>query len=250
MRRWRWENCIRIVYPRQCPVCDWLLPPPEEEKRAALQYVCTVCEEKIQYVKGPYCMKCGRHLADDSEEFCGSCTRKQRFFDGGRALYVYEALAVRRMMSLLKYHNRKDVAEFMGEDMARRQGLWILRHRPVVLVPVPVHPSRKRRRGYNQAAILARELGKWLQLPVEEKLLVRIQKTRPQKMLDPGGRRRNLEGAFALGKAQVPGSVMLIDDIFTTGATAQACTKVLKRGGVDKVYLLCFSMVRGNEEET
>src|SRR5699024_4109163 len=101
-----------------------------------------------------------------------------------------------------------------------------------VLVPVPVHPARKRERGFNQAELLANRIGSRLEIPVCPDMLVRNKKTMPQKGLDPSGRLKNLEEAFSAGKLfdGVEG-VILVDDIYTTGSTIEACTRALKKAG-------------------
>ncbi len=114
------------------------------------------------------------------------------------------------------------------------------------IIPVPLHRSRQRIRGYNQAQILAEELGKRLDLPVNKDAVKRIQKTRPQKELGIRDRIRNLKGAFGVTKSWIPKKcVLVIDDIYTTGNTIHRVAKVLKNAGAQKVYFLTISIGQG-----
>lgn len=114
------------------------------------------------------------------------------------------------------------------------------------IIPVPLHPARKRTRGYNQADILAEELGKILDIPVNRKVLYRIRNTKPQKNLDNMQRISNLKGAFAVSKQQgVKKAVLLVDDIYTTGSTIHKAAYMLKLAGAEKVYFLTISIGQG-----
>ena len=114
------------------------------------------------------------------------------------------------------------------------------------IMPVPLHPSRKRMRGYNQAEILAAELSIRTGIPLRNNALFRIKKTVPQKELDDEGRRRNLMGAFGVSTDWIPcRNVLLIDDIYTTGSTVERCAKMLKKAGVQNVYFLTISIGQG-----
>lgn len=113
-------------------------------------------------------------------------------------------------------------------------------------MPVPLHPSRKRKRGYNQAQILAEEIGKILEIPVDSKSLIRTRKTSPQKKLGHKERKKNLKHAFAVKHTfQTVKRVLLVDDIYTTGNTIDAVSNVLKQKGVENVYFLTISIGQG-----
>ena len=111
------------------------------------------------------------------------------------------------------------------------------------VVPVPLHSSRRRKRGFNQAELLARELGRRMQIPVYARAVFRIRNTRPQKQLDGRERQENLKGAFAVSKRwNCPKSVLLVDDIYTTGSTIHRIAGLLKKAGVQKVYFMTISI--------
>ncbi len=122
----------------------------------------------------------------------------------------------------------------------------IRRWNPDVIIPVPLHRARRRKRGYNQAQILAENLGKMLCIPVDSKSLARRKKTSPQKKLGHNERKKNLKNAFAVTSAFRPvRKVLLADDIYTTGNTLDAAAKALKEKGVEKVYFLTISIGQG-----
>ena len=130
--------------------------------------------------------------------------------------------------------------------LAARYENQIRRMQVDVLVPVPVHPSRKRARGFNQAEVLAVCLGKRLGIPVEPGMLIRDKKTKPQKELSAADRLKNLSGAFRAGT--IPEgikTVLLVDDIYTTGSTVEACARALRSAGVSRVYFVVICMTGG-----
>ncbi len=127
--------------------------------------------------------------------------------------------------------------------MAGYLGPWILHRNITRIVPVPLHPARQRERGYNQAALPARELGRILDIPVDELLLRRAKPTSPQKMLTGEERQANLSGAFRLAGEIRPGErILLVDDIYTTGSTADAAAECLKKGGNCLIYVVVVAI--------
>jgi ComF family protein len=140
----------------------------------------------------------------------------------------------------LKYRNGRALALPLGSIMAT----WCDAHalRADVIVPVPLHPDRLRERGYNQAALLARELERRVGLPVRESVLSRVRYTRSQMELDAEARRRNVQGAFRCADGRVRGQhVLLVDDVCTTGATIAACADALRAGGAARVEALTLA---------
>lgn len=229
---------IDLLFPRRCPVCDGIVMP-----RGRL--ICPECLKKLSFVKNPVCKKCGKEVISDIAEFCFDCVRHRRTFEYGRALVNYEEHAA-RSMAKIKYKNKREYLDFYGEAVCLRYEKLIRRMDAQVLVPVPVHPARKRERGFNQAELLANRIGNRLEIPVCPDMLVRNKKTMPQKGLDPSGRLKNLEEAFSAGKLfdGVEG-VILVDDIYTTGSTIEACTRALKKAGIKRVYFLAVCIGRG-----
>lgn len=228
-------RCIDLLFPRRCPVCGDIV-----DFSGIL--ICPECMEKLSPVKNPICKKCGKELISDQQEYCFDCTRHPKSFDAGRALLNYNE-AAQHSVAAVKYKNRREYLDFYAGAMARRFWETVSRWQPQMLVPVPVHPSRRRSRGFNQAEELAKHLSDAWGIPMETRMLLRMRKTRPQHDLGPAERLKNLQQAFAvhpqrIADAGCPETVLLIDDIYTTGSTIEACTRVLKAAGVQKVYFL------------
>lgn len=226
---------LDVIYPRRCPVCDEIL-------EFGASGVCPACLPQLSFVSQPVCMGCGKELKTGgfesfgAAEYCPDCIRHKRSFSGGTALLNYNE-AARKLMSGLKYKNRREYVDFLAQEMVKRHGRQILRLRADALVPVPVHKKRRRERGYNQAELLAKGLSRRLSIPVK-KLLFRVENTQAQKKLGYEARQKNEEKAFAAAECGGIGRLLLVDDIYTTGATAESCTKALLLAGADQVFLL------------
>ena len=226
---------LDILYPRKCPVCDRIIVP-----KGAL--ICPPCRKRVSFVSEPRCKKCGKALMFEEKEYCENCIKQEHRFYYGIALMNYDSVS-RKILSDLKYRNRRDNGDYVAAEMALRLGDDILGMQPDVLIPVPVHPRRKRVRGFNQAELIARRLGERLGIPVRTDLLARIKNTRPQKELGSLGRLNNLLQAFAVKRWDTAlRRVVLIDDIYTTGSTVEACTRVLLAAGAKRVYVVCAAI--------
>jgi ComF family protein len=153
---------------------------------------------------------------------------------------------VKESVYRLKYSNRREYAISYAQELARVYGGWIEEKGVEALVPIPLHPKRQRRRGYNQAQLIARELGRLLDIPVETKLLKRVINTRPQKELNDKERKNNLKKAFKICTNDVQlNQVLLVDDIYTTGSTMDGAAEELKKAGVGNVYVVSACIGRG-----
>ena len=145
-----------------------------------------------------------------------------------------------------KYAGRTEYAAFYGKDLYEKKAYWLKALRPDALVPVPIHSSRMRRRGYNQAALIARELSKYSGIPVREHLIRRNLRTQPLKDLSHTERQNNLKRAFKICQNDVKlNTIVIIDDIYTTGSTIDSITKVLKDAGIGKVFFITLTIGRG-----
>lgn len=229
---------IDLLFPRRCPVCDGIVMPKG-------RLICPECVKVLSFVKDPVCKKCGKEVFSSDIEYCFDCMKHKRTFEYGRALINYDENA-KNSMAKIKYKNKREYLDFYGDAISLRYEKMIRRMGAGGLVPVPVHPSRKKERGFNQAELLACRIGAGLKIPVLPDMLVRSKKTMPQKALNPAERLKNLEEAFLPGKI-VEGleNVILIDDIYTTGSTVEARTRVLKKSGIRKVYFLTICIGRG-----
>jgi ComF family protein len=171
-------------------------------------------------------------------------TRESRFL-----FILSPALSV--LIHGFKYHHRRRHAAYLCACARRRPGLAAWAAGFDALIPVPVHRARRRERGYNQAEILAGHLGGMWERPVWPRALIRKRPTRSQTRLSKGERGRNLEGAFACPDERIKGKrILLIDDVFTTGATSEACAAALLRAGAAEVSVFALAKVEpGSPEE-
>lgn len=199
-------------------------------------------------VKQPVCKACGKEVFADRLEYCRDCVIHPKTFREGMALLNYNE-AARQSMASIKYKNRREYLDFYAQAIVHRFDKSIGRIDPDALIPVPVHNSRRRQRGFNQAEELAVRLGKSWDLPVRTDLLIRKKKTDPQKQLTPKERLRNLQDAFALTESgkltDIPGTAVLVDDIYTTGSTLEACARILRAAGTDRIYTLVICIGEG-----
>ena len=228
---------LDLVYPRRCPVCDKAVKPFGS-------LICEECTKKIKYVKAPYCQKCGKELKDKRALFCHDCAHKEHKYDRGMALFSYPSVA--DSIYRFKYQGRQEYAAYYAQRMARVLGEKILSLHPDALVPVPIHSSKKRTRGYNQAEVLAKELGRILNIPVETKLIKRVRKTVPMKELSVRERQNNLKKAFKICHYDVKLiTIVIIDDIYTTGSTIDAMAYELRQAGIKYIYFAALAIGNG-----
>lgn len=202
--------------------------------------VCTSCIKsgKVRLAKEPCCKKCGRGLLSDTMEYCERCQRHSHIFIQAKSVYFYSG-EVKSGMYRFKYANRRAYARTYAKTAYLMHERWLKSINPDVIIPVPMFNKKKRERGYNQAEVFAKELSKIVNIPCDSESLIRIRNTTPQKLLDAVQRQENLQSAFQLKDVGVKyKSVLLVDDIFTTGATVDEASKVLLGSGVEKVYVM------------
>lgn len=227
-----------LLFPRRCPICHEVVEEPGG-------LACDICRTRLVYVKEPFCRKCGKPLYAESQEYCQDCSKKKHEFRQGRAPFVYDRI-LRQSIAKFKYGGRREYAAFYAEEILRRCAREAVFWKADVLVPVPLYPKRRRKRGYNQAELLAAELSKRSGIPMDKKLLFRVKNTRPQKELSDRDRRENLKNAFTARRGTVPyRTAILVDDIYTTGSTMDEAARVLKEKGIQTIYFLCICVGSG-----
>ena len=232
------ESITALLFPRHCPVCDRLLADDEP-------YLCRRCASELVFVREPVCMKCGRPLGRESAELCDACRRREHRFIRGFAPFLYRG-AVQASVLRFKYGGRAEYAGFYARAICtfgkEKLALW----KPACVIPVPVHPLRYCTRGYNQAAVTAVEIARLLNIPECGNLVRRTRNTRQQKGLAPSDRRKNLSGAFHVPDGTVfPETVLLVDDIYTTGATMDELTETVMAHGAKQVYFAAIAIAPG-----
>lgn len=186
-------------------------------------------------------MRCGKPVFEE-EEFCGNCRGKRTYLTEGRSLWIHKKPVTDAVYGF-KFRNKRNRGAFFAEEMAERFGKQLLKWEIDEIIPVPLHRIRQKNRGYNQSEIISVALSELTGIPVRTDVLFRIKKTRPQKSLGRSGRALNLNGAFAVAAQwKAPENVLLVDDIYTTGATLQKAAKMLKLAGCRNVYFLTISI--------
>lgn len=230
----------KILYPSRCPICG-KVPPGQHS-------CCPSCYRSITFVGQPFCFSCGKPLSSEEKEYCHDCVVHPKSFVRGFALAVYDSVT-KPSLSAIKYKNKRQYLSFYASETIRSYGPLLSSLQLEAIFPVPIHPKRMKKRGFNQASLFAHAIGISLHIPVYDSLLVRTQNTLPQKNLTPQQRLRNLQKAFDLHPSYRDSSlplkrVLLVDDIYTTGSTMEAITRLLLDHGVKEVYV--FSICIGN----
>ena len=214
---------LDLLYPPHCVACG-----------AGGAWLCGACIQSIPYVGAVVCGHCGCALARPG--LCGRCQSGTSCLAAVRSV-AYHRSPLREAVHALKYEGLRKLAEPLADLLAA--GWPYFAATIDVIVPVPLHVARLRQRGYNQALLLAKELGNRLGLPLETTCLKRSVDTRSQVGLSPAERWENVRDAFDCAADALRGvSVLLIDDVYTTGATLEACAWALLQAGVGEVWAL------------
>jgi len=203
-------------------------------------WLCDDCLEQIPRVNPPFCTRCGNPVTAGS--LCVRCQTAPMQIEHIRSA-VYFGGALRQAVHQFKYQGCTALAKPLSKLMVES---W--RQDPMsvdLVVPVPLHTTRLRERGYNQAALLAQEMARQVELTIDEQTLVRQRATSPQVELNAKQRKQNVSNAFQCSSDGLAGArVLLVDDVCTTGATLEACTMALHTGGVRSVQSLTLARAR------
>lgn len=237
MARWG-KICELLFFPSFCQVCRALLEAPGEK------VVCQACLEKIKTLRISSCLCCGRFFEGAGEShFCQECLESRPPFALHRSCARYKG-ELKDIILLFKYRQfkvlGKDLARFAFQSLKREESLW---WGVEAIIPVPLHPQRERQRGFNQAEIIARELALLKRIPLEKKSLVKIRNVPPQTSLEQKEREKNVRGAFRVVQPEriKEKTVLLVDDVYTTGSTIQECSRELIKAGVKEVRALTIA---------
>ncbi len=203
---------------------------------------------KIEVIGEPKCEKCGKQLQSDEKLFCTDCDEMNHVFDRGICIFDYKE-EMKEVLYRFKYKNKRCYSDFFGYVGAKKYKKLFRRWKVKMIVPIPMYQKKQQRRGYNQAEEFAGSLTEYTDIPMATDLIKRLRETKPQKGLNKEERYKNLKNAFGVNQEKAKGvnSVLLVDDIYTTGSTIDACAKVLKAAGVEKVYFMC---VAGGRDKT
>lgn len=220
-----WVGGIDLLFPPCCGICG-----------AAGEFLCAACDSQLQRAESPRCSRCWQISAT---EICHTCQQQRSPLSGVRAPYVFDGGA-RALVLGLKYQSLYALAQPMGERLAAYAAST---HLPAdLLTPVPLHWRRGRQRGFNQAELLGRIVAERTGLELDVTSLRRSRATPHQAhQRDPNRRAENVRGAFRCSDHVAGRRVLLVDDVFTTGATLRECARTLKAAGAESVWGLTFA---------
>jgi len=226
-------------------ILDLLLPPrclACAEEVSATQALCAPCWRKLTFLSAPCCAHCGLPFAYDlgAAALCGACARESPSYDRARSALRYDE-GSRGLVLALKHGDRLHGVPAFAQWM-RRAGTELLAEADLAM-PVPLHWTRLLRRRYNQSALLAQAIARLGGVPYAPDWLIRRRRTKSQGEFGALGRRRNVESAFQLrANRSVKGQrIVLVDDVFTTGATVEECARVLRRAGAKRIDVLTLA---------
>jgi len=225
------QAAVSLLYPPVCTICGRSIRVNE--------YLCDRCETKVTRIVAPFCQKCSEPFEGSitGAFTCANCAHRTIYFDAAVAAYRGRGI-VRQIVHEFKYarqlHLRHLIARWLHAALDDER---LCGHRFDVIVPVPLHPTRQRERGFNQAGLLGDLLSAQTSIPAKP-VLERIRYTTTQTALDRSERMENLHNAFRLRKnADVRGlRVLLVDDVLTTGSTLNECARILKRAGAFSIH--------------
>jgi ComF family protein len=228
---------LDFLLPRLCVFCGGGVA---EGAEAA---VCPACEDRLEWLASPLCPRCGRVFGsrEGTDHLCGPCQTEPPSFARARAAVLSEEPVVEEIKKV-KYGRRMDLLPVL-QAWLRIPACRELAAAADLVAPVPLHKGRLQERGFNQALLLARAFP---EVPLAREALIRVRHTDPQSGLNPKQRRENVRGAFAAPRPErLKGKhILLIDDVYTTGATVKECARVLRQAGALEVSVLTVARVR------
>ena len=230
------QHSLNLLFPPQCGLCREIIADNGE--------ICGNCWQKLNFISDPLCAVCGYpHEFDMGESAqCGACMANPPQFHGHRSPLYYDEHS-KRLVHDLKYYDRPIMVRRLAQWMAQAAPQWLALEN-ALLIPIPIHRYRMWKRKYNQSALLAKTMAKYCEVEVALEGLSRIKNRPPQASLSRNMRLKNLGGAFKVDpKTNLKNRpIILIDDVMTTGATVNACAKVLKQAGSGRVF--CLTLAR------
>ena len=226
-----------IICPPKCFICEKVLFIGEA--------VCSECAKKLPYISDLCCMKCGKPIEDETKEYCADCIRKKHYFERNIALFSYSS-NLKKAVYKFKYSNKRYYGRYFAKEMTDRYFDVLKSFELDAIIPVPLYRGKLRQRGYNQAELLANEIGRSIGVKVLSDCVVRIVNTIPMKQLNDKERQKNIKGSFKVVKNVVKlKKILLVDDIFTTGSTVDEISRVLTAAGVEYIYVITLCVGRG-----
>ncbi|MFH1349345.1 MAG: ComF family protein [Pseudomonadota bacterium] len=239
---------IDLIYPPRCHIClDFLWRNRADVDRKEIGF-CKTCFGGFSEITSPFCPICRRPFETLIEEdhLCENCLRKRPFYDAMGAPYRYEG-CLREAVHQFKYAGKTYLGDSLGLLVGAFARRWLDKSDGFLMMPVPLHTRRLRERGFNQSLVLARFVASMMGIELEYLSLRRVRDTQPQAGLKRDERRKNVRKAFELMDPKpVRGrTVVLVDDVATTGSTLNECARVIKKAGARKVLCLVLARTTG-----
>ena len=236
------------LYPPTCIACRVILPLNQPAR-----FICARCVFLFEQITAPTCNQCGSPVETEVPR-CSSCYGKTFHFTYNRGAFPYDEL-IRDLMHEIKFRNKKRVAVGLGKlwaDTLAEDDSFLLHmyEHDFTLVPLPMHKAKQRERGFNQAVVMAEELSQKLNIPMEE-ILLRTEDTPPQAGLHPKLRAENVRDVFAVrpDTGIREKNYILVDDIYTTGASLNECARTLKNAGANEIICITFAITEKNNDK-
>ncbi|MDF2616214.1 MAG: phosphoribosyltransferase [Sedimentibacter sp.] len=233
------ESLLELLYPEKntCFFCE------THDEEINDRYICQDCKRTMKKIVPPICIKCSKPIDMNApDELCSDCRKNDHSFEMSRSVYAYEG-SVKKGIYMFKYYNKPYFYRFFGKclvDCMKNNEY----NKFDMVVPVPLHRSKLRIRGYNQSSLLAKYISRNTDIPYGD-VLKRIKKTPKQSQMTKEERRKNLKEAFDVKGSKIESltgkTVLLVDDVYTTGSTADECSKTLLKNGASKIYVMTIA---------
>lgn len=232
---------LGFIYPEVCQICG------DARATSAEGFICAQCWRQVRFIRPPFCDRCGLpfegEITTDFE--CTNCREMELHFSSARSAVVASGMVL-EVIHRFKYQRAMWFENFLADLLIREAAPALRGEKWDWIVPVPLHPAKEREREFNQAGHLARHLSRATKIPANEKLIQRVKSTRTQTLLTRQERAANVQKAFAMrvhGQKLNGEKIVLLDDVFTTGATTSACARVLQAAGAGEVCV--WTVARG-----
>lgn len=217
------------LYPYRCPSC---------RKIVQNEAFCNNCWKKLVFIEKPTCSICGEPLdiKKDQSLLCGRCLNKQHYFSKATSVFIYNR-TIARAIYRLKFNRKTFLSRFFAKFIVNN----VKNFNSGYIVAVPIYKNRLVERGYNQSLLLAKEISKLTNIPYIENAILKVKSTLPQGKLTTAKRKNNLKSAFRINEKYKNllknKNILIVDDVLTTGATADECAKILKKNGANRVFV-------------
>jgi len=237
------EGLLNFIFPLDCKICE---KPIRESKGYS---ICEDCFKTIELIEQPYCVKCGKPLIptvffkQNRKILCLDCKRKKYSFEFSRSTGVYDKV-LKKCIHLFKYYGEKKLAKPLGKlmvDSLVKNDEF--KKKIDLIIPVPLHGNDLKKRGFNQSVLLGKVIGDYLSIPVGESVLIKKKITLFQVNLSKKERKKNILRAFSVEKPEeIKGkNILILDDVFTTGATIEECAKELMKARTKNIFVLTLA---------